>query len=410
MPKRSTGQESGQRKRSKKGARHAAEELQLREAKEEELTWQEEMYGLGLGRLQGSEEEEEESDSGAGNSSAEDDDGSGEEGSVKTEKAAAESDGEEEEEEEEGEGSEEEEDSSDANDDDKEEGAEEDDSSEEEEDDSSDEEDGGGTAAEEKASEKKLAAARKVEKAKPQPEPEVAGSPATSATSKPKRMTLAEIRAKRKGLREKRSDGLYPCDAFDQNGSCKFGAKCKFSHLGVDDVVTRLEAKAMSKRKKRNAYCLSFQDTGECKYGAKCRYKHVQMSEQAQKRAAEDREIALALQGDDVQEDKLKRIMELPEHLRQKARAVFFSKQRSNGFGPNKYGGGDNKNVPSRRKGVCYAFLRGECDRGEECIFRHDDGTGERDSKSLENWKAYKEKADAAKLAAKAAKLAAVAK
>jgi hypothetical protein len=38
---------------------------------------------------------------------------------------------------------------------------------------------------------------------------------------------------------------------------------------------------------------------------------------------------------------------------------------------------------------------------------RHDDGTGERDAKSMENWKAYKEKAEASKLAAKASKAAA---
>ena len=37
------------------------------------------------------------------------------------------------------------------------------------------------------------------------------------------------------GPRKKRSDGLFPCFEFDKKGSCKFGDKCSFSHLGKDD-------------------------------------------------------------------------------------------------------------------------------------------------------------------------------
>ena len=36
--------------------------------------------------------------------------------------------------------------------------------------------------------------------------------------------------------RQKRSDGRYPCFAWDKDGSCKFGDQCKFSHLGPDDA------------------------------------------------------------------------------------------------------------------------------------------------------------------------------
>jgi len=149
--------------------------------------------------------------------------------------------------------------------------------------------------------------------------------------------------AKAKDSQIKRADGLFPCKEFAKAGSCKFGDRCRFSHLAKGETLSE-EAQAILQRRqrKRNAVCLTFQDTGECAYGDKCRYKHVaRTAAQVQQRLESDRLIAECLQGKDSQEDKLKRIMGLPEDLRQKARAIFFAKQRSTGFGS---GGNKNKN------------------------------------------------------------------
>ena len=51
------------------------------------------------------------------------------------------------------------------------------------------------------------------------------------------------------------------------------------------------------------------------------RYKHIETSDETLKEKMEnDKKIALCLQGEGAQEEKLKRIMTLPESLRQKAR------------------------------------------------------------------------------------------
>lgn len=158
------------------------------------------------------------------------------------------------------------------------------------------------------------------------------------------------IASKRGNLRKKRADGLYPCKEFETQGSCKFGEKCKFSHLVEGEELSE-EAKVelQQRQRKRNALCLVFQDTGECAYGDRCRYKHVALtSEQKQAKMEADRLIAESLQGKDSQEDKLKRIMGLPENLRQKARAIFFAKQRGAGFGQ---GGNKNKNKKKSAEG-----------------------------------------------------------
>ena len=82
--------------------------------------------------------------------------------------------------------------------------------------------------------------------------------------------------------------------------------------------------------------------------------------------------------------------LKLPEKLRQKARAIFFAKQKGAGFHVkteplNKEGASQ---VAGGSKGVCYAFLRGDCDRGDACIFRHATAT-EADSAKMENWKKW---------------------
>lgn len=94
--------------------------------------------------------------------------------------------------------------------------------------------------------------------------------------------------------------------------------------------------------------------------------------------------------------------MALPERLRQKARAIFFAKQKAGGFSAkvhddngNGYASAEGANTaaaastPSKvapvkggaGRGICFAFQRGECTRGEKCIFRHaadDDGSVQR--------------------------------
>jgi len=191
-----------------------------------------------------------------------------------------------------------------------------------------------------------------------------------------------------------RADGKLPCREYEETGACKFGDKCKFSHLGKGAPVPKRQEGAA--RKKRNATCLAF-TAGECKWGDRCRYRHVTALAPAQKaKVDEDRQIALALQGGDSQEEKLKRIMALPEALRQKARAIFFAKQRTGGFAAPKHLANGAEVVAQAEavtKGACFAFLRGSCTRGASCIFRHgDDGTGAAAAAAKANWRAYREK------------------
>merc|ERR1712224_390703 len=114
-----------------------------------------------------------------------------------------------------------------------------------------------------------------------------------------------------------------------------------------------------------SGYCFAFNE-GQCKHGDSCRYKHVkQLSKVAERRADEDKKIALCLQGQMPAEDKLKKIMELPLHLRQKARAVFFAKQKKGNLSPF---------IPFKErhvKGACFDFLKGVCTRGADCKFIH---------------------------------------
>jgi len=76
--------------------------------------------------------------------------------------------------------------------------------------------------------------------------------------------------------RPKRSDGRYPCNIFDKEGSCKFGDKCKFSHLGSDDAG--LPEGAPSKAADKVPICTQF-ESGECKYAERCRFAHGDTNE-----------------------------------------------------------------------------------------------------------------------------------
>jgi hypothetical protein len=221
-------------------------------------------------------------------------------------------------------------------------------------------------------------------------------------------------------VRPKRSDGLYPCAQFDSKRSCTFGDACKFSHLGKDDPGLPEGAVAPPKTKrKRNGVCLKFAEHGECEFGDNCRYRHNNDSDFAKKEAADALLIATALGNkDDAQEEKLRRIMALPDHLKVKARAVFFSKQRKGDFkapstwqgtggggggsgssvsdgaaaggGSDGSGGGGSEAVPKKKirvegeggssgggkpsssgKPACFAFQTGSCKRGTACKFAH---------------------------------------
>lgn len=153
----------------------------------------------------------------------------------------------------------------------------------------------------------------------------VYGNTSTRQTKKRARAT------KRSGIR---ADGLLPCKEFESEGSCKFGDSCKFSHLAEGEALSEEARAALQQRrkKKRNAICLTFQDTGECAYGLTCRYKHVESAsaETVATRLENDRLIAACLDSKFAQEEQLSKIMALPETLRQKARAIFFKKQRTN--------------------------------------------------------------------------------
>lgn len=116
---------------------------------------------------------------------------------------------------------------------------------------------------------------------------------------------------------------------------------------------------------------------------------------EGKQRMEEDRKIALCLQGAERQEEKLAKIMHLPEDLRQKARAIFFAKQRGNGFSMASKHSASGTGGVGTKKGVCYSFLRGECTRGDACIFSHETGDGPKPDKASEelrkkNWEEYR--------------------
>lgn len=133
------------------------------------------------------------------------------------------------------------------------------------------------------------------------------------------------------GPRVKRSDGRFPCDIFDSIGSCKFGDKCKFSHLGTDD--TGLPEGVASKKKDKVPVCREWQE-GTCKYDGRCRFAHGEDAaaqvEALSNREKRDPETWRAKQDyNRLQNQKLSRIMKSNGRQdKQKVRAVFFNKQK----------------------------------------------------------------------------------
>jgi hypothetical protein len=222
-----------------------------------------------------------------------------------------------------------------------------------------------------------------------------------------------------KRKRGKRSDGLFPCRSFDATGSCKFGDKCRFSHLGTDDPGLPEGVESVRTRK-RNAPCFAFQ-SGKCQYGKNCRYKHVKLTAEQEKEAREIADIAAApgrhgaafanagrlyvdgvsepanaedavdicyafqkgectrgaeckFKHTDLQAAKLRRIMALPQKARQRARAIFFNKQRTGqrqGMQAHGRRRGGKRGKDGKLQGECFAFKKGECTRGDACLFQH---------------------------------------
>lgn len=235
----------------------------------------------------------------------------------------------------------------------------------------------------------------------------------TRVTEEAPKATSNSIRVSKKNKRivfgGKRSDGLFPCKEFDTTGECKFGENCRFSHLGSDDPGMPVGVKHVRTRK-RKAPCFAFQK-GSCIYGKKCRYKHVLVSADEEATAKRIAEIAAGgggicydfrkgncsrgedckfshggavfTSGCDVSENgnldpqaaKLARVMALPEKERQIARAIFFQKQR---MGHHKHLNRQVKKTRLKKRGpdgkfsgACFAFQKGQCTRGDACIFQH---------------------------------------
>ena len=102
------------------------------------------------------------------------------------------------------------------------------------------------------------------------------------------------VKKTQKVFRQKRSDGLYPCNKFDTKGWCEFADLCKFSHLGKDDPGLAPGVKITRQKRKRNGICLKFSKSGQCEFGANCRYRHSQDGETS-KAASDALLIATAL-------------------------------------------------------------------------------------------------------------------
>eukprot|EP00940_MAST-03C_sp_MAST-3C-sp2_P002572 g2572.t1 len=169
--------------------------------------------------------------------------------------------------------------------------------------------------------------------------------------------------------RRRCADGLYPCTEWTRTGACKYGDACKFSHLPpeesqADDDSNNNNNKIIVRKRKRQRTlpCFDFID-GKCERGSLCRYRHVSEEEG---RETVEYKVAKILSRKSTQEEKLLELMKLPVESRQKARAIFFAKQRTSG-----YAGGSSQRKKERPSRVCFAFQSGECTRGDQCKFEH---------------------------------------
>jgi len=68
-----------------------------------------------------------------------------------------------------------------------------------------------------------------------------------------------------------------PCFEFQNQGTCKYGAACRYKHAGGTSVYGAAQG-GQGLRKP----CFEFHNQGTCKYGAQCRFSHEQQTGQQQ--------------------------------------------------------------------------------------------------------------------------------
>ena len=65
------------------------------------------------------------------------------------------------------------------------------------------------------------------------------------------------------------SIGAGLCRNWAANGSCHFGANCRFAHLDTSGKPTHTPPT------QSDTPCRNFQMTGQCRFGSSCHYAHV---------------------------------------------------------------------------------------------------------------------------------------
>jgi len=158
---------------------------------------------------------------------------------------------------------------------------------------------------------------------------------------------------------EHNAAGQEICRNFKTKGKCRFGESCKWVHEGGENTPAadatddgksggRRRRRRRSQRPRGEARtCFSFQNNGSCEYADKCRFKH----------------------GDDDTRD-----------LTTSRRAA----SETEGAHDAADGEGGARRRRRRSKpagnGECFSFRDGNCERGDQCRFKH----GDADTRDLE--------------------------
>lgn len=83
-------------------------------------------------------------------------------------------------------------------------------------------------------------------------------------------------------------DDRRPCKFFLQNGRCRFGDLCHFSHTRSSSSSS---SSSIGSRRPTPKPCLNWKNTGYCRYGAKCWFSHSEEREGTHtEKTKEDRE------------------------------------------------------------------------------------------------------------------------
>ena len=157
------------------------------------------------------------------------------------------------------------------------------------------------------------------------------------------------------------------CYAF-QRGECERGSSCRYSHdLSGGGSDTRGGNRPMNNPQ----VCFNFQ-RGHCDRGESCRFSHS--TEYADGGVSND---AFANFGSNRGGRNYGGSGNPGMcHAFQRGECNRGDSCRySHDTGAGSYGGGFRNNRPS--SGICYAFQRGECDRGDACRFSHDTGSAD---------------------------------